>query len=57
LRLLQHTVSKELIARAWKRIVLTHEASRNAMAKLVASAQAVGFLRDLPDLGRLVEKP
>jgi NitT/TauT family transport system substrate-binding protein len=50
-------VSQELIARAWKRIVLTHEASRDAMAKLVASAQAVGFLRDVPDLARLIEKP
>jgi sulfonate transport system substrate-binding protein len=43
-------VSQELIVRAWKRILLTHEASRDAMAKLVASAQAVGFLRDVPDL-------
>ena len=50
-------VSQELVARAWKRIVLTHEASRDAMAKLVASAQAVGFLRDVPDLARLIEKP
>jgi NitT/TauT family transport system substrate-binding protein len=36
-------VSAELIARAWKRIVPTHEISNDAMAKLVASAQAVGF--------------
>jgi NitT/TauT family transport system substrate-binding protein len=50
-------VSQELIARAWKRIVQTHEVSRDAMAKLVASAQAVGFLRDVPDLVRLIEKP
>jgi NitT/TauT family transport system substrate-binding protein len=38
-------VSEELIARAWKRIVPTHEISRDAMAKLVASAQAVGSSR------------
>ena len=50
-------VSQELIVRAWKRILLTHEASRDAMAKLVATAQAVGFLRDVPDLARLIEKP
>ena len=40
-----------------EQILLTHEASRDAMAKLVASAQAVGFLRDVPDLARLTEKP
>jgi NitT/TauT family transport system substrate-binding protein len=50
-------VSQELIVRAWKRIMLAHEASRDAMAKLVASAQAVGFLRDVPDLAHLIEKP
>lgn len=50
-------ISPELIARAWKRIVQTHEVSRAAMANLVANAQAVGFLRDAPDLGRLIEKP
>ena len=50
-------VSPELIARAWKRIGQTHEVSRDAIAKLIASAQAVGFLRDVPDLARLIEKP
>jgi len=50
-------VSGALIARAWKRIMQTHAVSRDAMARLVASAQAVGFLRGLPDLARLIEKP
>lgn len=50
-------VSPELIARAWKRITQTHEISRDAMTKLVASAQAVGFLREVPDLSSLIEKP
>jgi NitT/TauT family transport system substrate-binding protein len=50
-------VSEELIARAWRRIVQTHEVSRDAVDKLVASAQAVGFLRGVPDLARLIEKP
>lgn len=46
-----------LVARAWKRIVLTGEVSREAFAALVAGAQAVGFLRNAPDLARLIEKP
>jgi len=50
-------VSQNIIARAWKRIVHTHEVSRTAMEKLVTSAQAVGFLRNAPDLARLIEKP
>jgi NitT/TauT family transport system substrate-binding protein len=50
-------VSGDLIARAWKRIVLTHAVSRDAMANLVGNAQAVGFLRDVPELTRLIEKP
>jgi NitT/TauT family transport system substrate-binding protein len=50
-------ISEELIRRAWKRIIQTHEVSREAMAKLVASAQAVGFLREVPDLTRLIENP
>jgi NitT/TauT family transport system substrate-binding protein len=48
-------VSEELIARAWKRIVWTHEVSRQALDKIVTSAQAVGFLRNAPDLSRLIE--
>jgi NitT/TauT family transport system substrate-binding protein len=50
-------VSEELIARAWKRIVWTHEISRQALYNIVTSAQAVGFLRNTPDLSRLFEKP
>jgi NitT/TauT family transport system substrate-binding protein len=50
-------VSEELIARAWRRIVQTHEVSREAVDKLVANAQAVGFLRGVPDLAGLIEKP
>ena len=49
-------VSEELIARAWKRIVWTHEVSRQVLDKIVTSAQAVGFLRNAPDLSRLIEK-
>src|SRR5258708_40152905 len=50
------SVSQALIARAWKRIVQTHDVARDAMAKLVASPQAVRFLRGVPDLARLLEK-
>jgi NitT/TauT family transport system substrate-binding protein len=49
-------ISEELIARAWKRIVWTHEVSRQALDKIVTSAQSVGFLRNAPDLSRLIEK-
>jgi NitT/TauT family transport system substrate-binding protein len=49
-------VSEELIARAWERIMWTHEVSRQELDKIVTSAQAVGFLRNAPDLSRLIEK-
>jgi NitT/TauT family transport system substrate-binding protein len=48
---------EELMARAWKRIVLVSEVSPDALKALVAGAQSVGFLRDAPDLARLIEKP
>ena len=47
----------ELIAHAWKRIVLTNEIRRDVLEKFVANAKAAGFLRDVPDLGRLIENP
>lgn len=50
-------VSPELIAAAWKRITLTTDASRDALARFVADAQAAGFMKSAPDLGRLIEKP
>jgi NitT/TauT family transport system substrate-binding protein len=46
-----------LIAHAWKRIVLTNEIRRDVLEKFVANAKAAGFLRDVPDLGRLIENP
>jgi NitT/TauT family transport system substrate-binding protein len=50
-------MSDEIIARAWKRIGLTNEIRRDALEKFVANAKAAGFLRDVPDLGRLIENP
>ncbi len=47
----------ELVVSAWNRIVLTSDASLDALKTLIASAQSVGFLRNAPDLSRLVEKP
>ena len=49
-------ISAELIAQAWKRIALTNDVAREALDKFVANAKAAGFLRDVPDLGRLIEK-
>jgi NitT/TauT family transport system substrate-binding protein len=49
-------ISAALIAHAWKRIALTTEVHREVLDKFVANAKAAGFLRDVPDLGRLIEK-
>jgi NitT/TauT family transport system substrate-binding protein len=48
-------ISPELIAHSWPRIVLTNEIKREALDKFVAGAKAAGFLRDVPDLTRLIE--
>lgn len=50
-------ISADLIAHAWKRVILTNDIARASLEKFVKSAQAVGFLRDAPDLGRLIENP
>jgi NitT/TauT family transport system substrate-binding protein len=49
-------VSRELIAHAWKRIALTSEVHREALDKFVVNTKAAGFLRDVPDLSRLIDK-
>jgi NitT/TauT family transport system substrate-binding protein len=49
-------ISAALIAHAWKRIVPTNEVRRDVLDKFVANAKAAGFLRDVPDLGRLIDK-
>lgn len=53
----QAKMAPELIDHAWKRIVLTNEIQREVLEKFVANAKAAGFLRDVPDLGRLLESP
>lgn len=53
-----HTdMGAELIAHAWGRITLATDVAPDALAAFVARARKVGFLRDAPDLGRLVEHP
>jgi len=50
-------ISPELIAHAWKRITVTSEVRREALDKFVSNAKAAGFLREAPDLGRLITSP
>jgi NitT/TauT family transport system substrate-binding protein len=53
-----HTkIAPELVSSAWQRIVLTNDVSLDALKQLIATAQSVGFLRNPPDLNRLVENP
>jgi NitT/TauT family transport system substrate-binding protein len=47
-------MSDQLIANAWKRIVLTNEIKRDALEKFVINVKTSGFFRDVPDLGRLL---
>jgi NitT/TauT family transport system substrate-binding protein len=51
------TMSPELIASAWKRIVLTNDVSRPSLETFVTHAQKAGFMRAAPDLSRLIAKP
>jgi NitT/TauT family transport system substrate-binding protein len=51
------TMSADLVERAWKRIVLTTEASNDGLGLFFKRAQSVGFLRDATDLSRLTEAP
>jgi hypothetical protein len=50
-------IAAELIEHSWKRIVLTNNVRREVLEKFVANAKAAGFLRDVPDLARLIENP
>jgi NitT/TauT family transport system substrate-binding protein len=50
-------VKPDLIAHAWPRIVATGEIAREPLEQFVAKAKEAGFLRTLPDLSRLVERP
>ena len=54
---MKKAVSPELIAHAWKRILLVDEVHSSDFQTFVAHAQAAGFLKNAPDLSRLVETP
>src|SRR5215510_7564857 len=45
-------VSADLIAQAWKRIVLTNDPSLDEYPHFVANGQRAGFIRSAPDLSR-----
>jgi sulfonate transport system substrate-binding protein len=49
-------VAVDLIAQAWKRIVLTNDPSLDEYRHFVADAQRAGFIRSAPDLSRLIER-
>ena len=49
--------SAELVAHAWGRILLSNEVSRESLHSFVENAKEAGFLRQAPDLSRLVEIP
>ncbi|HEY6084060.1 MAG TPA: ABC transporter substrate-binding protein [Nitrospira sp.] len=49
-------VSSDLIARAWKRIVLTTAVASEEYQQFMTNALRAGFLRNVPDLSRLIEK-
>lgn len=53
----QVAVSSDLVNHAWQRIHWVKDVKRDAFDKVVKSAQAVGFLRDVPDLSRLIAAP
>lgn len=47
----------DLVVHAWRRIVFTSDISRDVLERFVGKAQQAGFLRSVPDLVRLIEKP
>lgn len=49
-------VSADLIARAWKRIMLTTDVSPNEYQHFISNAQQAGFMRKAPDLSQLIER-
>ncbi len=52
----QAKVSADLIAQAWKRIMLRPDVSIEEFQQFVNNAQRAGFMRTTPDLSRLIEQ-
>ena len=50
-------VPTELIAQTWQRMEFTTHISELSLIRFVKDAQAAGFLRGTPDLGRLIQLP
>jgi NitT/TauT family transport system substrate-binding protein len=50
-------MAPDLIAKAWQRIYWVHDVKRDQLDDVVKSAQAVGFLRNVPDLGHFFQSP
>jgi NitT/TauT family transport system substrate-binding protein len=53
----QVDMAPDLVAKAWQRIHWVHDVKREQIDDVVKSAQAVGFLRGAPDLGKFIEAP
>jgi NitT/TauT family transport system substrate-binding protein len=53
----QVDMAPDLLAKAWQRIHWVHEVTREQIDEVVKSAQAVGFLRGTPDLGKFIQSP
>jgi NitT/TauT family transport system substrate-binding protein len=53
----QVDMAPDLVAKAWQRIHWVHDVQREQIDAVVKSAQAVGFLRGAPDLGKFIEAP
>jgi NitT/TauT family transport system substrate-binding protein len=49
--------SPELIAKAWRRIVVTGDVTLDSLKTFMTSAQSVGFLRGAPDMSHLGANP
>jgi NitT/TauT family transport system substrate-binding protein len=53
----QVDMAPDLTVKAWQRIHWVHDVKREQIDDVVKSAQAVGFLRSAPDLGKLIQSP
>jgi NitT/TauT family transport system substrate-binding protein len=55
--LTKRDIAEATVDRAWSRLHFGSEISRPPFDKLVSEAQSVGFLKGLPDLGKLIVIP
>lgn len=50
-------IAASVVAHAWGRIGLSADLARDGLERFVANAQAAGFLRNAPNLSRLIVQP